>query len=65
MQQRRTLLKLGIAGLVAALWPWTAAAHAAPSAALPRPVPAGGGMYLVNGWLLSESDLWQLGLDDL
>jgi hypothetical protein len=66
MQHRRTLLKLGTAGLFAWLWPWAAAGAAGTmaGAALPRPLPAGGGMYLVNGWLLSEADLQRLGLDD-
>jgi hypothetical protein len=58
MQTRRTVLKLGAAGLLA--WAWPEAAAAAP--ALPRPVPAGHGMYLVDGWLLTPADLARLGL---
>ena len=68
MHARRTLLKLAAAALAAALSPVAVAVRApvlAPGRALPRPVPAGGGMYLVNGWLLSADDLRRLGLDDL
>jgi hypothetical protein len=61
MQARRTVLKLAAAGLLAWVWPGAAPARAAP----PRPVPAGHGMYLVDGWLLTASDLARLGLDDL
>jgi hypothetical protein len=60
MQARRTVLKLAAAGLFALAWPWAAPARA--RAAPPRPVPAGQGMYLVDGWLLSAADLARLGL---
>jgi hypothetical protein len=68
MQRRRTLLKLGLAGLAAAPWPALRAeirprAAAAAAAPLPRPVPAGRGVYLVDGWLLGEADLRRLGLE--
>ena len=60
MQRRRTFLKLGTAGLLA----WLAPRAAAVAAPMPRPLPAGNGMYLVNGWLLNAADLRRLGLDD-
>lgn len=56
MQARRTVLKLGAAGLLVWAWPGAAA-----RAALPQPVPAGHGMYLVDGWLLTAADLARLG----
>jgi hypothetical protein len=60
MQARRTVLKLAAAGLLA--WAWPGAGPARARAALPRPVPAGHGMYLVDGWLLTPADLARLGL---
>ena len=50
MHRRRTILKLSAAGIAAWLWP-----AAVPAAS------AGGGLYLVNGWLLTEADLGRLG----
>ena len=58
MQARRTVLKLAAAGLLAWDWPGAARARAVPL----RPVPVGHGMYLVDGWLLTEADLARLGL---
>jgi hypothetical protein len=59
--RRRRVLGLGaagvVAGAVAAIWPGPRAV-----AAGPRPVRLGGGLYLVDGWLLSAADLRRLGL---
>jgi hypothetical protein len=59
---RRTVLKFGAAGLLASALPATAGTTVA--AAPPVPVAIGRGLYLVDGWLLTEADLVHLGLDD-
>ena len=58
---RRRVLKLGAAGILA----WTMPVPGAVARGVPPPVPVGRGLYLVNGWLLTEADLARIGLDDL
>lgn len=56
--RRRTILGLGVAGLLAR---WTGAASAAPVSSAPVPsAPVRSGLYRVNGWLLTEADLRRL-----
>jgi hypothetical protein len=57
---RRGVLRLGAALGAAGLLARALPAAAAP--ALPMPQAIGRGLYLVDGWLLTEADLARLGL---
>jgi hypothetical protein len=70
MNDRRLFLQsLGLAMLAplvggAGAWPAPSGAAAAATAGV-RATALGGGMYLVNGWILTEADLGALGIHAL
>ena len=61
-ERRRFLTVLGAAAVTPLLGAGAAAAPAAAPAVIPAVIPGPGGVFLVNGWVLTGADLDRLGL---